>query len=168
MMPPYSWLVPGMKPGTSTNVTTGMLKASQKRTKRAALIELLISRQPANTRGWLATIPTVWPSMRAKPMRMFLAYSGCSSKKSPSSTVLTMSSFMSYGLFGLSGTRGARGRAARGGGGVLGRPGAAGGGVGAGGGVVAGGQGGFFGVVRRQVVVRGAQQGRRLDVVVER
>ena len=48
-----------MKPGTSTKVTTGMLKASQKRTKRAALMELLISKQPAKTKGWLATIPTV-------------------------------------------------------------------------------------------------------------
>ena len=64
MMPPYSCAVPGMKPGTSTKVTTGMLKASQKRTKRAALIELLMSRQPASTSGWLATMPTVWPSMR--------------------------------------------------------------------------------------------------------
>jgi len=41
----------GMKPGTSTKVTTGMLKASQKRTKRAALVELLMSRQPAMTSG---------------------------------------------------------------------------------------------------------------------
>jgi hypothetical protein len=65
--------VPGMKPGTSTKVTTGMLKASQKRTKRAALMEDLMSRQPASTSGWLATMPTVWPSMRAKPMMMFLA-----------------------------------------------------------------------------------------------
>ena len=59
MMPPYSCAVPGMKPGTSTKVTIGMLKASQKRTKRAALIELLMSRQPASTSGWLATMPTV-------------------------------------------------------------------------------------------------------------
>jgi hypothetical protein len=50
-----------MKPGTSTKVTTGMLKASQKRTKRAALMLLLMSRQPASTSGWLATMPTVLP-----------------------------------------------------------------------------------------------------------
>ena len=62
-----------MKPGTSTKVTTGMLKASQKRTKRAALIELLMSRQPASTSGWLATMPTDCPSMRPKPMTMFFA-----------------------------------------------------------------------------------------------
>src|SRR5262249_47108220 len=36
MIPPYSWSVPGRKPGTSTNVTSGMLNASQVRTKRAA------------------------------------------------------------------------------------------------------------------------------------
>ena len=50
-----------------------MLKQSQKRTKRAALRELSMSRQPASTIGWLATMPTVAPSMRAKPMMMFLA-----------------------------------------------------------------------------------------------
>ena len=48
-----------MNPGTSTKVMTGMLNASQKRTNRAALIELLMSKQPASTRGWLATMPTV-------------------------------------------------------------------------------------------------------------
>jgi hypothetical protein len=65
--------VPGRKPGTSTKVTSGMLKASQKRTKRAALTEASMSRQPASTSGWLATMPTGGPSMRAKPMMMFLA-----------------------------------------------------------------------------------------------
>src|SRR5215203_397812 len=34
-MPPHSWSVPGRKPGTSTNVRSGMLKASQKRTNLA-------------------------------------------------------------------------------------------------------------------------------------
>ena len=60
-------------PDEVKKVITGMLKASQKRTKRAALIELLMSKHPANTKGWLATMPTVWPAIRAKPMRMFLA-----------------------------------------------------------------------------------------------
>ncbi len=50
-----------------------MLKASQKRTKRAALMLDLMSRQPASTSGWLATMPTVCLRMRAKPMMMFLA-----------------------------------------------------------------------------------------------
>jgi len=94
-MPPYSCAVPGMKPGTSTKVTTGMPNASQKRTKRAALMLLLMSRQPASTIGLLATMPTVWPSMRPKPITMFFAWSGCSSKKSPSSTTLRISSLIS-------------------------------------------------------------------------
>ena len=81
-----------------------MPNASQKRTKRAALIALLMSRQPASTSGWLATMPTGAPSIRANPITMFFAPSGCSSKNSPSSTALTISSFMSYGLFVLSGT----------------------------------------------------------------
>ncbi len=49
------------------------MKASQKRTKRAALREASMSSTPARTCGWLATMPTVSPSMRAKPTMMFLA-----------------------------------------------------------------------------------------------
>src|ERR1700710_182418 len=64
MVPAYSWAVPGMKPGTSTNVTTGMLKASQKRTKRAALMLLLMSRQPASTSGWVGPVP---PALAVEP-----------------------------------------------------------------------------------------------------
>ena len=41
-----------------------MLKASQWRTKRAAFSEAAMSRVPANCIGWLATMPTVWPSTR--------------------------------------------------------------------------------------------------------
>ena len=73
MMPPYSWVVPGRKPGTSTSVTSGMLKASQKRTKRAALIDASMSSTPASALGWLPTIPTTWPASRAKPTTMFWA-----------------------------------------------------------------------------------------------
>jgi len=73
MIPPYSWVVPGIKPGTSTRVRMGMLKASQKRTNRAAFFDESISRQPASTIGWLATTPTVEPSMRIKPTIIFLA-----------------------------------------------------------------------------------------------
>lgn len=39
-------VLPGKNPGTSTNVTMGILKASQNRTKRAPFTEALISRQP--------------------------------------------------------------------------------------------------------------------------
>ena len=38
--------VPGKKPGTSTRVTMGRLKASQKRTKRAPLTEASMSSTP--------------------------------------------------------------------------------------------------------------------------
>ena len=73
MMPPYSWAVRGRKPGTSTKVNSGMLKASQKRTKRAPLSEALMSRAPAMTFGWLATTPTALPSRWANPTTMFIA-----------------------------------------------------------------------------------------------
>ena len=66
-------VVPGRKPGTSTNVTSGMLKQSQKRTKRAPLSEALMSRHPASSAGWLATMPTGRPFSRAKPTTMFCA-----------------------------------------------------------------------------------------------
>src|SRR3546814_3823110 len=66
MMPLNSCAVPGRKPGTSTKVTIGILKQSQNRTKRAALMEEAMSRQPASTIGWLATKPTVWPSRRSE------------------------------------------------------------------------------------------------------
>jgi hypothetical protein len=95
MMPPYSWLVPGRKPGTSTNVTRGMLKASQKRTKRAALIEASMSSTPASALGWLPTTPTAWPFRRAKPTITFWAYRGAISKKSPWSTTSRTTSAMS-------------------------------------------------------------------------
>src|SRR5437879_10281798 len=66
MIPPNSCCVPGKKPGTSSNVTSGILNASQKRTNLAPFTEALMSRQPAKIAGWLATIPTGRPSSRAK------------------------------------------------------------------------------------------------------
>jgi hypothetical protein len=73
MIPPHSWAVPGRKPGTSTKVTSGMLKQSQKRTKRAAFTEAEMSNTPARKAGWLATTPTLRPLRRAKPTTMFFA-----------------------------------------------------------------------------------------------
>ena len=73
MIPPYSCAVPGKNPGTSSNVTSGILKQSQKRTNRAPLIEALISSVPASTAGWLAMIPTGRPSSRANPTPIFFA-----------------------------------------------------------------------------------------------
>ena len=104
MIPPHSWSVPGRKPGTSVKVTIGTLKASQKRTKRAAFSDASMSSTPAICAGWLPTMPTGFPPRRAKPMTMFIAKCSCTSKKSPSSTIRPTTSRMSYGLFGASGT----------------------------------------------------------------
>ena len=88
MIPSCSCATPGRKPGTSTKVRIGMSKASQKRTKRAAFFDDLMSSTPASTIGWLATMPTVRPSIRPKPVMMLAAWAGWISKKSPSSTHL--------------------------------------------------------------------------------
>ena len=72
----------------------------------------------------MATMPTVLPSMRAKPTMMFFALSGWISKKSPSSTTFRISSFMSYGWFALAGTSVFRLTSSRSAGSELGRTGA--------------------------------------------
>ena len=97
MIPWYSWSVPGRNPGTSTNVTSGMLNASHVRTNRAAFSDASMSSVPASTLGWLATIPTARPSSRANPITTFIAQNGKTSKKSPSSTMRRITSCMSYG-----------------------------------------------------------------------
>ena len=66
MMPPYSWLVPGGT-GDVFERDQGMLKQSQKRTKRAPLTEALMSSIPASTAGWLATMPTERPIHAGEP-----------------------------------------------------------------------------------------------------
>jgi hypothetical protein len=73
MMPPYSCLVPGRKPGTSSKVTSGILKASQKRTKRAAFTDASMSSVPARNAGWFATMPMLRPPSRASPTTMLRA-----------------------------------------------------------------------------------------------
>ena len=59
MIPFHSCSVPGKNPGTSTKTKRGIWKASQKRTKRAALRDALLSKTPARIMGWLATTPMV-------------------------------------------------------------------------------------------------------------
>src|SRR3954447_8887002 len=103
MMPPHSCAVPGRNPGTSTKVTSGMLKASQVRTKRAPFADESMSSTPASARGWLPTTPTTWPFSRAKPQIRFSAQRSCTSRNSPSSTTRRTTSFMSYGFAGSSG-----------------------------------------------------------------
>ena len=51
IIPPYSCLVPGKKPGASTNVIIGILKQSQNLTNLAAFLDESISKQPARTNG---------------------------------------------------------------------------------------------------------------------
>ena len=89
IIPPYSWAVPGIKPGTSTNVSMGILKASQNLTNLAAFLLESLSKQPAKTIGWFATTPIVCPSNLMKPIIMFFA----------------KFSFISYGKFGFSGIK---------------------------------------------------------------
>ena len=84
-----------MNPGTSTSETSGMLKASQKRTNRPALNEASLSSTPASTAGWLATNPTVWPPRRPKPQMMLRANPACTSMNSAPSRIERMSTFMS-------------------------------------------------------------------------
>src|SRR6266508_3557975 len=86
---------PGRNPGTSTNVTSGRLKASQKRTKRAAFTDESMSSVPARCAGWLATIPTGKPSNRAKPTTILRAQKGCTSKNTPSSTTASITATIS-------------------------------------------------------------------------
>ncbi len=54
-----------------------------------------MSSTPASTWGWLPTMPTTLPSMRANPQVMFMAQCGQYSKYSPSSTTAAMTRFMS-------------------------------------------------------------------------
>ena len=81
-----------------------MLKALQKRMKRAALSEASMSSTPARTIGWLATTPTVRPLMRPRPITRFAAQSRWISRKSARSTVRRITWRMSYGSRGSSGT----------------------------------------------------------------
>ncbi len=50
-----------------------MLKALQKRMRREALFEALMSSTPAWTAGWLAMMPIGLPPRRANPTTMFMA-----------------------------------------------------------------------------------------------
>ena len=69
-----------MKPGTSIRKTSGMPKALQRLTKRAALSAESLSRMPPSCLGWLATIPAGRPPKRAKQVMIVLAHCGFMSK----------------------------------------------------------------------------------------
>jgi hypothetical protein len=95
MIPACSTFVPTMKPGTSIRKTSGIPKALQRFTKRAALSAESLSRIPPRWRGWLATIPAGRPPKRAKPVTSVRAHCGLSSNSSPSSTIREITSWMS-------------------------------------------------------------------------
>src|ERR1051325_172817 len=121
MMPPCSCATPGRKPGTSSNVRRGMLKASQNRMNRAPFSDALISSTPASAAGWLAITPTGRPPRRANPTSRLPANSLCTSKNSPSSTTRRITSRMRYGFVGLSGTISSRSSSRRSTGSLVGR-----------------------------------------------
>ena len=91
MMPCFSTALPIMKPGTSLRNTSGRPKASQSVMKRVALSALSTKSTPPFTRGWLARMPTGFPSSRAKPVMISRAKSFFTSRKLPSSTSPSMS-----------------------------------------------------------------------------
>jgi hypothetical protein len=59
------------------------------------LLDDSMSSTPASTFGWLPTMPTGMPSMRAKPHTIDFAQCGKYSKNSPSSTTWRITSTMS-------------------------------------------------------------------------
>ena len=73
-------------------VISGMLKASHSETNRAAFSLALMSSTPALARGWLATMPTTCPSIRARAHTTLAAQVGCVSKYSPWSTISSTTS----------------------------------------------------------------------------
>ena len=81
-----------------------MPNASQSQMKRAALSALSVKSTPPLTAELLATMPTLSPWMRPKPMTSSPAQSGLSSKKESSSTRPSMTSWMSKGTDSRSGT----------------------------------------------------------------
>src|SRR5690349_25116450 len=100
MMPAHSWVTPGRKPGTSTNVRIGIEKASHVLTNLAAFSEASISRQPARCSGWFATTPTGAPATRPEPTTMFFANPSCYSDNVWSSITVLLGRWGTYGWFG--------------------------------------------------------------------
>src|SRR5215212_6046239 len=83
MIPASSTLVPTMNPGTSIRKTSGSPNALQRLTKRAALSAESLSRMPPSWRGWLPTIPTGRPPIRARQVMIVFANCGLRSSHAP-------------------------------------------------------------------------------------
>ena len=95
MMPCRSTAAPTMNPGTSCRKISGTLKASHMVMNRAALSAESTKIAPLRTCGWLATMPTTWPSSRARPTTISSAQRGLISKNEPASTSPSMTSLTS-------------------------------------------------------------------------
>src|SRR3989442_9228552 len=98
MIPSRSTLLPTMKPATSDRYTSGMLNALQSQMNRAALSEESTISTPPLTFGWLATMPTGRPSMRASPTMTSAANSFFTSNHEPASITRSTTSYMSNHL----------------------------------------------------------------------
>ena len=99
MMPSRSTLVPIMNPGTSARYRSGTPNASHIQMKRAALSALSTNSTPPFCLGCQATIPTGFPSMRAKQVITSGANSFLISNTLSASTSSRMSANMSKNLF---------------------------------------------------------------------
>ena len=95
MIPPCSIFDPGINPGTSISVKSGMPKQSQQRTKRAAFSPESISREPPSHIGFDATMPTTSESILQYPTTMLFPKSLWTSKNDPSSTNVSITLWMS-------------------------------------------------------------------------
>ncbi len=80
------------------------MNASHHQMKRAALSALSANSTPPFTAELLATMPTVSPFSRPKPVTSSAANSGLISKNEPSSTRPSMTSWTSNGWLSTSGT----------------------------------------------------------------
>ena len=86
-IPPASYSGPTMKPVMFCRNSSGTPRWSQSSTKWATLRALSLKRMP-----WLATIPTGWPWMWAKPVTTVVPYSALNSwKRLPSTMRATIS-----------------------------------------------------------------------------
>jgi hypothetical protein len=93
-----------MKPGVSTNTTSGMPNALHVRTNFAPLVAESESSTPPMNFGWLAMMPTGLPSRRPKPQTMLRAQRGLHSSSRPPSIVPRITSRTSYTMRSDAGT----------------------------------------------------------------
>ena len=104
MIPCHSCVVPGRNPGTSTNVTSGMLNASQVRTNRPALFEASMSSTPASDARLVADHADRMPAEPREPaddvLRPALVHL---EELAVVDDVADRRSLMSYGFVGSSG-----------------------------------------------------------------